>query len=255
VIQHIVRPIARPHHLGWVSCAIVAGFLAGVAALLVLLAAYGFADAVGSTNPNANVLARSFWNLSHNPVTSLVTSVQLLTALGFHLIVGLGWAVVYAGVVEPKIYGPGWRKGLVFAIVPCLITLFIFLPVVGAGPLGLAIGAGPLAGLGAILLHAVYGILLGEIYALADGEGMRDGADNLVAKTIRLVERNMAVGLVVGAVLGALVGAALTLINVSSATSSTNWLLAVVGSATGGALCGFVIGTLMGLLMSEQSPD
>jgi len=177
-MQQIVRPIARPHHLGWVSRAIVAGFLASVAALLVLMAAYGFAAAAGSTDPRAPFLSRWFWNLSHNPVTRLVASVQLLQAIGLHLVAGMGCAVVYAGVVEPKVYGPGWRKGLIFAIVPCLVSLFVFLPLVGAGAVGMAVGAGLLPGLGAILLHAVYGIMLGETYALADGENMWGGADN-----------------------------------------------------------------------------
>lgn len=108
-MQDIVRPIARPHHLGWVSRAIVSGFLAGVAALFVLIPAYGFAAAVGSTSPTATPLSHALWNLSHNPITSLVGSVQLVQAIGLHLVVGLGWAVVYAAVVEPKLYGPGYR--------------------------------------------------------------------------------------------------------------------------------------------------
>lgn len=250
MLQQIVRPVARPHHLGWVSRAIVAGFLASVAALLVLVAAYGFAAAVGSTSSNANVLSRAFWNLSHNPVTSLVASVQLMQAIGLHLVVGVGWAVVYAGVVEPKIYGPGWRKGLVFAIVPCLVSLFVFMPLVGVGFFGITVGAGFLPGAGAILLHAVYGIMLGEIYALADGENMWGGADNGVAKTVTLVERDMAIGLVAGAVLGAIVSGGLALSGALS-TTSTSVPLTMVGGATVGALCGVVIGVLMGLLTSE----
>jgi hypothetical protein len=244
-MQHIVRPIARPHHLRWVSRAIVSGFLAGVAALFVLIPAYGFAAAVGSTSPTATPLSRALWNLSHNPVTSLVGSVQLVQAIGLHLVVGLGWAVVYAAVVEPKLYGPGWRKGLVFATVPCLISLFVFLPLVGAGPFGLAVGAGPIAGLGAILLHAIYGVLLGETYALADGEGMGGGVDNPMAKAITLVERDMALGLVLGAALGALIAGILAV------TGNGANLATVAAAATEGALCGVIIGVVIGLLTAE----
>jgi len=146
MMQHVVRPVARPHHLGWIGRAIAAGFLASVGALPVLATAYGVAAAVGTTGPHATILSRWFWHLSHNPVTSLVAGVHLLQVVGLHLVVGVGWAVLYAAVVEPKIYGPGWRKGLVFALVPCLVSLCLLLPLVGAGFCGLSIGAGLLPG-------------------------------------------------------------------------------------------------------------
>jgi hypothetical protein len=249
-MQQLRHPVARPRHLGWASRAVAAGFLASLAALIVLVAAYLFAYAVGSTNPNANLLSRSFWNLSHNPVTSLVASVQLLQAVGLHLIVGLCWALVYAAVIEPVVPGPGWRKGLLFAIVPCLVSLFIFLPLVGAGVFGLAVGAGPLAGLGAILLHAVYGVMLGETYALADGEGMWGGVDSPIAKTITLVERDMSLGLVLGAIIGALVS--LTLAEIDLTSSGMGSLAStIVGGAAEGAIAGVVIGILVGIITSD----
>lgn len=249
-MQQFVRPVARPHHFGWISRAIAAGFLASVAALPLLVAAYGFAAAVGSTGPNATILSQWCWHLSHNPVTALVGSVQLLQAVGLHLVMGVGWAIFYAGVVEPKIYGPGWRTGLVFALVPCLLSLFVFLPLVGAGVFGLAIGAGLLPGGGAILLHAVYGVLLGATYALADGENMEGTADNALAKAVTLVERDMALGLVGGALLGGLIAGLLAGVSAVSATA-TSLPLTVGGGATEGALCGVVIGVLMGLLTAE----
>ncbi len=251
MIHHAVRPVAHPRHLGWASRAIVSGFLASTAALLVLLAAYGFADAVGSTNPAANALARPLWNLTHNPVTSLVASIHTVQAAGLHVAVGLGWAVIYAALVEPNVSGPGWRKGLLFAIVPCLISLFVFLPFIGAGLFGLAVGAGPMAGLGAILLHAVYGVTLGETYALADGEGVLGGVDSVQSKILTAIERDMAMGLVIGAVLGAVMSVTLSILGVAGLGGSNATVLNSVGGAIEGAFLGVVIGIFIGVITSD----
>src|SRR5438105_14986087 len=124
---------ARTLHLGWASRASVSGFLGSIVALLVLLAAYGFASATGSTSPNANVFSAWMWALANNPVTSLVANIHVVQAVGLHLIAGVIWAAIYAAGVEPVLRGPGWRKGLLFAIVPCLFSLVVFMPAVGVG--------------------------------------------------------------------------------------------------------------------------
>lgn len=252
MIDHVVPPVAHPRHLGWASRAIVSGVLASLAALLVLLAAYGFAIAAGSTNPNAGPFARSFWNLTHNPVTALVASVHGVQAVGLHLAVGLAWAIIYAAVVEPNVAGPGWCKGLVFALVPCLISVFVVLPLTGAGVFGLAVGAGPLAGLGAVLLHAVYGLTLGETYGLADGEGVTGGAESPQAQTLTRIERGVALGLVLGTVLGALVSVVLAAAGITPVTAGTASLI-VVGGAIEGTIAGVVIGILLGFILSDTA--
>lgn len=244
---HTARPLVRPRHLGWASRAVVSGFLASLAALLVLLGAYGFAVAAGSTNPDAGPFARPFWNLTHNPVTALVASVHGLQAVGLHLAVGLAWAVVYAAVVAPAVPGPGWKKGLIFAAVPCLISELVVLPALGAGVFGLAVGAGPLAGLGALLLHAIYGITLGEAYALADGEGVTGGVDSPRARLLTRVERDVAAGLIMGAVLGAVVSLLLELGGIMP-VSASNAGLTILGGATEGGIAGVVTGTLLGII-------
>lgn len=246
MMQQIVHPIARPRHLGWVSRAVVSGFLAGVVALLVMIAAYGFAAAVGSTNPNAGFFAKWMWALANNPLTTLVNKVHVVQAVGLHLAVGIIWGVVYAAIFERVLQGPGWLKGLLFAILPCLVSLFIFLPIVGAGVFGAVVGAGPMAAIGAILLHAVYGFVLGETYALADGEGLLGGVDSPQAKTFTLVERDMAAGLILGALAGAIIS--LVLVAIGLASGGTDAVLTVIGGATEGAFTGIVIGIFVGLI-------
>ena len=241
------RPAVGQRHLGWVSRAIVSGFLASIAALLVLLAAYGFAAAVGTTDTRANFFSLWLYNLANNRVTNLVSSVHLVQAMGLHLVAGIGWAVVYAAIIEPTLKGPGWRKGLIFAFAPMLVSELVFLPLVGAGVFGIALNAGPLAGLGAVFLHAVYGIALGETYALADGEGVLGGADSPQAKAFTLIERDMAGGLVGGALIGAVLGLFLTLLSLAPSGSNAAILMAT-GGATEGAIAGVVVGLFVGFI-------
>src|SRR5947209_8292396 len=203
-MQQQVRLAAHPRHIGWVSRAVVSGFLGSLAALLVLVAAFAFASAVGSTNPDGNFFSAWAYNLANNKVTNLVTTVHVVQAVGLHIVAGIVWAAIYAAIVEPNLRGHGWFKGLVFAIVPLLFSLFVFLPIVGAGVAGMSVGAGPLPWIGAVLLHAVYGVVMGETYALADGEGILGGVDSTQAKAFTRVERDMAVGLVAGAIIGAI---------------------------------------------------
>src|ERR671935_3104357 len=158
---HRVHLSAHPRHLGWVSRALVSGFLGSIAAALVLLGAYGFASATGSTSPNANVFSAWMWALANNPATRLVASIHLVQAVGLHLVAGVIWAAIYAAFVEPVLQGPGWRKGLLFAIVPCLFSLLVFMPAIGVGVFGVQVDAGPLPALGSVLFHAPYRLVLG----------------------------------------------------------------------------------------------
>lgn len=240
----------RPRDLGWVSRAIVSGFLASLAALLVLLAAYGVASAVGTTDPRAEFFDAWAYHLANNRVTSLVSvDVHLVQAIGLHLAAGIIWASIYAWYFEPRLTGPGWRKGLIFAILPCVISLVVFLPLVNAGFFGLGLGAGPLPGLGAILLHAVYGVVLGETYALASGQGMLGGVNSRQAKVFTNVERDMAIGLVAGALVGLVIGLILAAAGLGS-TGSEGILLTATGAATEGGFAGIVVGIFVGWITS-----
>jgi hypothetical protein len=250
---HRVHLSAHPRHLGWVSRAVVSGFLGSIAAALVLLAAYGFASATGSTSPNANVFSAWMWALANNQATRLVASVHLVQAVGLHLVAGLIWAAIYAALVEPVLQGPGWRKGLLFAIVPCLFSLLVVMPGIGVGVFGLNVPAGPLPALGSVLFHAVYGFVLGETYALADGEGLLGGVDSPRAKVFTRIERDIAVGIVLGAVLGALIGLGLAAVGIEQGSDAT--LLSATGGATEGAIAGWVVGTFVGLITSGSSAE
>lgn len=232
------RPFAneRTYH------AVVAGLVGTVLASIVLLGAYAaagaLAPAVGGTF-GGWLLA-----LTRNPATLLVQGAVARAALA-NVVIGLLWAIIYAFLVEPQLAGAGWQRGALFALIPWLLSLIIFLPLIGAGFFGFAIGAGPLPIIGNLILHLVYGSSLGHVYALEieeEAAAHRDGYGTSSVSNLA-AERGLATGLIVCGVAGAILstlGAA-----IAHGNSSTIWLAALVGAvfaATGGAFIGSFVG-------------
>lgn len=152
---------------GRLSRAILAGFAASLAMLLAFLVAYNasrlIASAISAETGVGGTLRLWFHNLTHNQLIDAGRS-DVFTATAIYLLGGLVWAIVYALVAEPRLTGPSWVRGLSFAVVPAIVSLVVFLPLVGAGLFGAALGAGPLPTIGNLVLHAVYGVVLGEVY-------------------------------------------------------------------------------------------
>lgn len=222
----------------WLLVGVLAGFAATFAMTVVFAVAYALAAALGGTT--GGTLGRWFHNLADNRLTS-ATGDRLILAVALNLAVGLTLALVYARVVEPSLGGPGWRKAMLFALVPFALSVAVILPVMGGGFLGAALDAGPLPALGLLILHLVYGCVLGAIYGIAlevglDGNlGERDAA--------RRAERGAAVGVVAGLVLGLLAG---FLVGPSlEATAGRNAVM-LAGSLVGGGF-GLLVGSLLAL--------
>jgi uncharacterized protein DUF6789 len=146
-----------------VASAVIAGFVATGAMSLVLVTGYSLATTVGSPDAGASLLGRWMWRLAYNPITEPTQS-SLPIAAGIHFLSGIAWAFVYAAFAEPRLKGPPWRKGVTFSLIPWVLSLIVFMPLVGGGFFGLALGAGPLPVLGNLVLHVVYGAVLGQVY-------------------------------------------------------------------------------------------
>src|SRR3954469_17480874 len=91
---------------------------------------------------------------------------------------------------------------MVFALVPFLLSVVVFFPIMDAGVLGKDLGAGPLPVVGNLILHLIYGATLGTLYSV-DLERWLDGsyADRAFN---RKAEQYAAIGLVIGAPVGLL---------------------------------------------------
>jgi hypothetical protein len=217
---------------------VLAGFLATFAMTVVLVAAYGLASSIG--DPAGNTLQRWSWALVHNPVAERTVSGVVL-AIGANLVMGLVLALVYARFVEPMLSGPGWWRGMRFALIPWLLSLIVFLPLMGGGVFGMDIGAGFLPILGNLILHLVYGAVLGLTYAEAAEDWLDDtDVDRVNAAA---AERGAATGLIVGLVGGTALGWAIA----PSLGGLADPSVVMIGVAFFAAAVGLAIGSFAGM--------
>jgi hypothetical protein len=222
----------------WLRAGVLAGFLGTFAMTVVLLAAYGLASGIGSADGGA--IQRWSWALVNNPVAER-TADGVVLAIGANLAMGLLLALVYARYAEPRLHGPSWWRGMQFSLVPWLLSLVVFLPLMGGGVLGMDVGAGPLPILGNLILHLVYGAVLGISYAEATEDWLDD--TDIDRGNAAAAERGAAVGLIAGLIPGFVVG----------------WLIApafddlvgrpatAIGVAFIGAVVGLAIGSFAGM--------
>jgi len=237
--------------------AVVSGFIASAVMLLAFAAAYGTAwlsaDALLAGRPTGgvptDVLGRWLHGLTDNVLIDHARP-NLAAAVALYFVGGLFWAALYAYVARPRLRGAEWRRGLLFALAPWLFSLVVFLPLVGGGPFGFALGAGPLPIVGNLVLHAVYGATLATIYGpLWDVIPDRDssvptGAD---ARANRGAQTGTAAGLLLGLTVGGAAGLASGGLVPGGPDAAATVLAA---SLLGGAL-GALTGSFAGLSASQ----
>lgn len=193
-----------------VSRALLAGFIASTA--MLYLFAFAFWVCMQALRWFGGDLTTFGHWLRHLTYNSLVDSAHgaIAPAMLFHLLVGMVLAIVYALWFEPHLSGGGWRRGLLFSLLPWLLSVVVFFPLAGAGFFGVKLGAGPLPAIGNLILHLCYGLILGVAYGpvgdmvtmpQASEENVRYEHEAMAGST-----RRAASGLVIGILLGALAG-------------------------------------------------
>jgi hypothetical protein len=137
--------------------------------------------------------------------------------------------------------GPSWWRGTIFALIPWLLSLIVFLPLMGGGLLGMDIGAGPLPIIGNLILHLIYGAVLGVTYAEAAEDWLDD--TDVDRGNAAAAERGAAVGLIAGLVPGMVIGweIAPAFDGLASRPASA------IGVAFIGAALGLAIGSFVGM--------
>lgn len=251
-----IRLEGRPK-VGWLSQAILSGFIASMAMLLVFALAYALAlsvgNAMGGGSPDTAsraTMGRWLYNLANNPVTGLAQS-SLYFAVGAHITMGLILAAFYAYFVEPRMWGPHWARGAVFAIVPWIFSVLLFFPLVGGGFMGVGLGAGPLPFIGNLVLHVVYGAVLGAMYGPwgdvlpAVEETYTSEHYQAMSEAEGAAAKGVLGGLVLGLVVGAVSSAVMQpqLPNVAGSPQQ----LSVLGLALMGGALGALVGSMFGL--------
>jgi hypothetical protein len=188
-----------------VVLALLVGFVASVA--MVLGFAVAFVGALIMSRLPVPVVADWFRGLTRNQLIDAAAP-NLYAATAVFFLGGMAWALLYALLFDRRLPGTPVARGVTFALLPCLVSLLVVMPLVGGGLLGLGLGAGPLPILGNIVLHGIYGAVLGTLWASAesviDAPGRQPYSEDLQAG--RLSELGAARGLLIGLVVGALVG-------------------------------------------------
>ncbi len=137
--------------------------------------------------------------------------------------------------------------GCAFAIVTrhlrrfLLLALWsvVFFPAVGGGFFGIDLDAGPLPALGNLLLHLIYGAILGTVFAIPEVS-----SDAIDTRAARSQNDGTAIGLVVGLTVGLVLGATAAAIAASDVTDGINITLSGGGI---GILIGGLVGSFAGV--------
>jgi membrane-associated protein len=155
---------------------VMAGLLASAATALVLNVLLSGLSLLHQIVPTTMLdeLARAL-----GPHFGTRPAVELLIAIvALYVAEQVLWAVVYAHA-ERWLPEPDWLGGLVFAVLPLAVSLWIVLPALGAGLAGVNLGQGWTVLIGECVRYAIYGWSLSTTYTLlsrarlAPGRGLR----------------------------------------------------------------------------------
>lgn len=135
------------------------GLGAGLAATMVL-SMIMIAKGMMGLMPELNVIAMLSSMMKSTPVVGWIV----------HLMIGmLAWGL---GFVAVSRYLPGktdLTKGISFGIAAWVMMMLVVMPMAGAGLIGLKMG--PMAPIMTLMLHAIYGAVLGYVFGkLGPGE-------------------------------------------------------------------------------------
>ncbi|MBV9172069.1 MAG: hypothetical protein JOZ81_18505 [Chloroflexi bacterium] len=255
--------VSRRH---WVSNAIIAGFVSIGASTGVLMIAYVVAN--GAADSQGDVFRRWLWQLTHNAVVSFSTATPAVAVI-LHVVLGLIWAVLYAWLEQnPSRFvrswlgdGPGWARGMRFALLPWIVSLVALLPAAAVNMLDWALSAGPLVPVGNLILHLIYGFVLGQLYEPAAGLPAT-GEDLVYEEPLQQIavqhsEDFGAAGIVLGGVIGAAVGIGLAIVLPPTLPNVDfgGWSIALaVGGILAGGSVGGIVGSFAGLPNAERDP-
>lgn len=128
------------------------GIVAGFLATIVLSAIMLMKQAMG-VMPQLNPIEM---------ITHMAgASTPLVGWIGHFFIGTILWGVIYAWL-DPKLPGPHWLRGAIFATGAWLIMMVVMMPTAGAGLFGMQLGL--MAPVATLMLHWIYGAVLGGVY-------------------------------------------------------------------------------------------
>lgn len=137
-----------------IQAGLIAGFIATVI-LSILMIAKSSVGLLPQLNPIEDIV-----HVAENP-----TGMTLPLPFGWigHFVVGTAvWGVIYAAL-QASLPGAPVVKGLIFGALAWLVMMIIFMPLAGHGLFALSLGLQ--ATVATLVLHLIYGAVLGAVYA------------------------------------------------------------------------------------------
>ena len=147
-----------------VKAGLIAGFIATVA-LSILMISKSAMGLMPQLNPIEDIVR----------VAHVLTSLSLPLPFGWlgHFFLGtVIWGLVYAAW-HASLPGAPVVKGLIFGVLAWLAMMIVFMPLAGHGPFARSLG--PQAAVATLVLHLVYGAVLGVVYAKVAHENSGTG--------------------------------------------------------------------------------
>lgn len=90
--------------------------------------------------------------------------------VGHFLIGTVAWGIAYT-ILSPMLPGGPAVKGAVFGVIAWLAMMIVFMPLAGHGLFAMQLGM--MAAVATLMLHLIYGVVLGVVYAKSEGGAAR----------------------------------------------------------------------------------
>ncbi|HXH64815.1 MAG TPA: DUF6789 family protein [Mariprofundaceae bacterium] len=137
------------------------GILAGLAATIVLSMLMVMKAKMGLM-PDVNVIAMLAGKMGGS------------AAMGWaaHFMIGvIGYGLAYALVFSDLPFGNHTTCGIALGITGWLVMMVAVMPMMGAGLFGLALPSGMMVPVATLMLHVIFGAVLGYVYGLTQRSG------------------------------------------------------------------------------------
>jgi len=139
----------------------IKGMLAGLVATVVLSVLMVMKGKMGLM-PDVNVIAMLAGKMGGS------------IAMGWaaHFMIGvIGYGLVYALIFSELPFGNHTTRGIAMGITGWLVMMVAVMPMMGAGLFGLSMPSGMMVPLATLMLHIVFGAVLGYVFGIAEHSG------------------------------------------------------------------------------------
>jgi Family of unknown function (DUF6789) len=137
------------------------GMTAGLVATIALSVLMAMKAAMG-VMPDLNVIAM----LTGMANGMMGTPANPMVGWMLHFVIGtVVWGVLFAGLHDVLPGSTDWQKGMVFGVAAWVLMMIGPMPMAGAGLFGM--GMGMMAPVMTLVLHLIFGAVLGAVYKAA----------------------------------------------------------------------------------------